>query len=223
MTQDCLNSPSAANECKVIPKGINIIGADHFGASTTETVPSSQQPWGYLMLQHMMAKKLEEQLKAYNSNPANTPQPFFIHKSYRYQYKNADGTGGVKKTYAVSVSGLVFLQGTTSQLQTFLSANYPTFHLVNNCATGRPASIPDTIMQPFMNTVKERPENITFLHDKFAQFAKNHVKLRVLTGLFKGCEGYIVRIDRDRQLVFDFAGRAVAVRGVHKEQFMVVE
>ena len=36
-------------------------------------------------------------------------------------------------------------------------------------------------------------------------------------------EGYIVRIDRDRQLVFDFGGRAVAIRGVHKEDFEVVE
>ncbi len=32
-----------------------------------------------------------------------------------------------------------------------------------------------------------------------------------------------VRIDRDRQLVFDFGGRAVAIRGVHKEDFEVVE
>ena len=37
-----------------------------------------------------------------------------------------------------------------------------------------------------------------------------NVKLRVKTGIFKGCEGYIVRIDRDRQLVFDSGGYAVA-------------
>ena len=55
------------------------------------------------------------------------------------------------------------------------------------------------------------------------KFAKDHVKLRVLTGLFKGLEGYIVRIDRDRQLVMEFAGYAVAIRGVHNEDFEVVE
>lgn len=49
------------------------------------------------------------------------------------------------------------------------------------------------------------------------------MKLRVLSGPFKDYEGYIVRIDRDRQLVFDFGGIAVAIRGVHKEDFEVVE
>ena len=49
------------------------------------------------------------------------------------------------------------------------------------------------------------------------------MKLRVLSGPFKDYEGYIVRIDRDRQLVFDFGGIAVAIRGVHNEDFEVVE
>ena len=78
-------------------------------------------------------------------------------------------------------------------------------------------------MQPFMNVMKTHPEQVTFLRDDFEKFAKDHVKLRVLTGPFKDYEGYIVRIDRDRQLVFDFGGRAVAIRGVHKEDFEVVE
>ncbi len=42
-------------------------------------------------------------------------------------------------------------------------------------------------------------------------------------GPFKDYEGYIVRIDRDRQLFFDFGGRAVALRGVQKDDFEVVE
>ena len=78
-------------------------------------------------------------------------------------------------------------------------------------------------MQPFMNVMKTHPEQVTFLRDAFENFAKDHVKLRVLTGPFKDYEGYIVRIDCDRQLVFDFGGIAVAIRGVHNEDFEVVE
>ena len=78
---------------------------------------------------------------------------------------------------------------------------------------------PDAVMQPFMNVMKTHPEQVTFLRDPFEKFAREHVKLRVLTGPFAGYEGYIVRIDRDRQLVFDFGGYAVAIRGVHKEDF----
>lgn len=79
------------------------------------------------------------------------------------------------------------------------------------------------MMQPFMQAITSHPDNVTFLRDPFVKFAKDHVKLRVLTGLFKGLEGYIVRIDRDRQLVMEFAGYAVAIRGVHNEDFEVVE
>ena len=67
--------------------------------------------------------------------------------------------------------------------------------------------------------MRNNPERVTFLRDPFEKFARDHVKLRVLTGIFAGYEGYIVRIDRDRQLVFDFGGHAVALRGIHKEDF----
>lgn len=78
-------------------------------------------------------------------------------------------------------------------------------------------------MRPFMTVLKNEPEKVTFLRDPFEKFARDRVKLRVMTGIFKGCEGYIVRIDRDRQLVFDFGGYAVAIRGVHREDFQEVK
>jgi transcription antitermination factor NusG len=118
---------------------------------------------------------------------------------------------------------VVFLQGTVNDLQEFLADYFPQFHLVKDRSLGRPASIKDSIMQPFMNVMKTHPEQVTFLRDDFEKFVKDHVKLRVLSGPFKDYEGYNVRIDRDRQLVFDFGGRAVAIRGVHKEDFEVVE
>ncbi len=125
----------------------------------------------------------------------------------------------VKKTLEPTVCGLVFLQGTVKDLQEFLKQNFPNYHLVNDRCKARPASIEDAVMQPFMNVMKTHPEQVTFLRDPFEKFAREHVKLRVLTGPFAGYEGYIVRIDRDRQLVFDFGGYAVAIRGVHKEDF----
>ena len=148
---------------------------------------------------------------------------FFIYKTFRYSYKDKEREQGVKKTLEQSVSGLVFLQGTVKSLQEFLKRHFPQYHLVNDRSLGRPASIKDSVMQPFMNVMKTHPEQVKFLRDDFEKFAKDHVKLRVLTGPFKGYEGYIVRIDRDRQLVFNFGGYAVAIRGVHKEDFEVVE
>ena len=69
----------------------------------------------------------------------------------------------------------------------------------------------------------EEPERVTFLRDPFVKFAKDHVKLRVLTGVLRGQEGYVVRILRDRQLVMEFGGYAVAISNVHREDFEIAE
>ena len=233
MTQDCLNSPSTADVSKRLPKGIHVIGAERLsdpsveGISRRKRIRKKEDPstnptsWSYLFILHMAVKGLEKRLKDFNAD--ETKQPFFIHKTFRYSYKDKERQQGVKKTLEQSVSGLVFLQGTVNGLQEFLADYFPQFHLVKDRSLGRPASIKDSIMQPFMNVMKTHPEQVTFLRDDFEKFAKDHVKLRVLSGPFKDYEGYIVRIDRDRQLVFDFGVLAVAIRGVHKEDFEVVE
>ena len=171
----------------------------------------------------MVAKGLEKWLEDFNAGEKPPPQHYFIHKTFRYSYKDEEMQQGVKKTLEQSVSGLVFLQDTVDDLQEFLKKHFPQYHLVNDRCLGRPASIKDSIMQPFMNVMKTHPEQVTFLRDSFEKFAKDHVKLRILTGIFKDYEGYIVRIDPDRQLVFNFGGYAVAIREVHKEDFEVVE
>lgn len=233
MTQDCLDSPSTADVSKHLPKGIHVIGAEKLsdpsveGMSRRKRTEKKEDPstdptsWSYLFILHMAVKGLEKRLKDFNAD--ETKQPFFIHKTFRYSYKDKEREQGVKKTLEQSVSGLVFLQGTVKSLQEFLKTHFPQYHLVNDRSLGRPASIKDSVMQPFMNVMKTHPEQVKFLRDDFEKFAKDHVKLRVLTGPFKGYEGYIVRIDRDRQLVFNFGGYAVAIRGVHKEDFEVVE
>lgn len=233
MTQDCLDSPSTADVSKRLPKGIHVIGAEKLsdpsveGMSRRKRTEKKEDPstdptsWSYLFILHMAVKGLEKRLKDFNAD--ETKQPFFIHKTFRYSYKDKEREQGVKKTLEQSVSGLVFLQGTVKSLQEFLKTHFPQYHLVNDRSLGRPASIKDSVMQPFMNVMKTHPEQVKFLRDDFEIFAKDHVKLRVLTGPFKGYEGYIVRIDRDRQLVFNFGGYAVAIRGVHKEDFEVVE
>ena len=233
MTQDCLDSPSTADVSKRLPKGIHVIGAEKLsdpsveGMSRRKRTEKKEDPstdptsWSYLFILHMAVKRLEKRLKDFNAD--ETKQPFFIHKTFRYSYKDKERQQGVKKTLEQSVSGLVFLQGTVKSLQEFLKRHFPQYHLVNDRSLGRPASIKDSVMQPFMNVMKTHPEQVKFLRDDFEKFAKDHVKLRVLTGPFKGYEGYIVRIDCDRQLVFNFGGYAVAIRGVHKEDFEVVE
>ena len=229
MTQDCSISLSTADENKCFPKGIYVTGAEKQSASEVEKpslnrrgVEASEEAtsWSYIFIHHMSAETFEKRMEICREKDNTVPR-FFIHRSYVYRPKQGDK--GVKKELLPSVSGLIFLQGTIRDLQTFLSRNFPLYHLVNNCSTGKPASIDNVTMEPFMKVLQTHPEHITFLRDPFVKFAQKHVKLRVLTGLFRGQEGYIVRIDRDRQLVMEFGGYAVAIRGVRNEDFEVVK
>ena len=241
MTQACSLTSSTAgvdntHNGKRLPKGIHIIGAVNNTAPKVGGMPGTEEgngrtraqelteattlPWGYIFIQHMAAGVFEKKLGRINAEGGFKPR-CFIHRTLRYRQK-PDGKG-VTKEKVPSVSGLVFLQGTTPQLKQFLMQNFPQYYLVNNCSTGLPASIPDSVMQPFMAVMEKEPERVTFLRDPFMKFAKDHIKLRILTGIFAGQEGYVVRVNRDRQLVMNFGGYAVAISNVHNEDFEVAE
>ena len=214
---------------KRLPKGIHIIGTDEESVSKVGGISKNEEgvdkkedglPWGYIFIQHMSAEKFEEKLKALKIEDGFKPN-CFIHRTI--QYKKKPNGKGVMKEEKPTVSGLVFLQGRTEQLKSFLIHNFPRYFLVNDCSTGKPAIIADSMMRPFMKIVTEEPERVTFLRAPFVKFAKDHVKLRVLTGILAGQEGYVVRILRDRQLVMDFGGNAVAISNVHNEDFQIVE
>ena len=228
MTQAC-SLPSAtadvndANYDKRLPKGIHVVWADEKSAQKVEEVSVSEEteaPWGYLFIQHFAAEKFEKILHGGHFEGDFVPK-CFIHRTV--SYKRKPNGKGVKKEERPSVSGLVFLQGETEDLKAFLKKNFPQYHLVNNCTTGKPASIKDSVMRPFMKVVESEPERVTFLRAPFVKFARDHVKLRVLTGILAGQEGYVVRILRDRQLVMDFGGNAIAISNVHNEDFQIAE
>lgn len=208
---------------KRLPKGIHIVEADDASDSKVRGMSKNEEegaPWEYIFIQHMSAGSFEKKLESLKLEGTFRPK-CFIHRTVRYKQK--PNGKGVMKEEKPTVSGLVFLQGETNQLRTFLIHNFPHYYLVNDCSTGRPAVIADRQMRPFMRIMKEAPERVTFLRDPFEKFAKDHVKLRVLTGVLKGQEGYIVRILRDRQLVMEFGGYAVAISNVHREDFEIAE
>ena len=231
MTQVCSLPSSTADvndvynmyNNKRLPKGIHVVGADEESASKVEGisyVEDVEAPWGYLFIQHLAAERFEKMLGNENLEGDFIPK-CFIHRTINYRRK-PNGKGVVKEEKP-SVSGLVFLQGETQELKSFLHKNFPQYHLVNNCMTGKPASIKDSVMKPFMKVVETEPERVTFLRAPFVKFAKDHVKLRVLTGILAGQEGYVVRILRDRRLVMDFGGYAVSIGNVHNEDFQIAE
>ena len=195
-----------------------------------------QQSWGYVYITHGRVERFLELIEYIAAQGEFTP-PTFVHRSPRRDKKSSPkspkktsktvqktdtSSDNTEQLDPLTVSGLVFLQGETRELERFLMDNFPMIYLVKDCATNRPASIPQSQMKPFMDLMKSNPYEITLLRDAFEKFAENRVKLRLLTGPFAGHEGYIVRIHRDRQLVVQLGGITIALRGVHRETFEVV-
>lgn len=208
---------------KRLPKGIHVIRSDKKTARKVEGMSDGEEegtPWGYLFIQHFAAVKFEKTLETVKFKGDFKPN-CFIHRTI--SYKRKPNGKGVLKEERPTVSGLVFLQGETKELKAFLQDNFPRYHLVNNCMDRTPASIKDSIMRTFMKVLESEPERVTFLRDPFVKFAKDHVKLRVLTGIMAGQVGYVVRILKNRQLVMDFGGYAVAINDVHNEDFEIAE
>ena len=242
MKQDCTVSQSTADETKrfqtsesnEFPEGTHVSEPDEMTGSAikkcsqvnqeTETenenesileVPPSNNDnctsWSYLFVHNQKVKSIEDQLK-------KDGVTHFVHKTIKYvpHHRNR---GGMREVETPSVSGLIFLQGAPELLQDYLDKNKKPYKLCKNCSTGKVATIPCNQMEPFMRVAETEPERLRFLLRPFVYYSKNRTLLRILTGEYAGLEGYVIRIARDRRLVIDVGGMAVAISGVHAERF----
>ena len=167
--------------------------------------------WHYLFVHHTKAAAFEEQLQ-------KDDLTYFVHKTLRYVPRHRN-RGGVRKVERPTVSGLIFIQGNSQEIQQYLDEKMPPYRLCKNCSTGKVATIPCSQMEPFMRVAEIEPERLRFLLRPFVYYAKNRTLLRIVSGDYAGLEGYVIRIARDRKLVMDVGGMAVAISGIHAERF----
>lgn len=242
MKQDCTVSQSTADEIKrfqtsesnEILEGTRVSELDEMTGSAikkcsqvnkeTETekesisvvIPNNDDKdnctsWSYLFVHNQKVKSIEEQLK-------KDGVTHFVHKTIKYVPRHRN-RGGMREVEIPSVSGLIFLQGNPEILQDYLDKNIKPYKLCKNCSTGKVATIPCNQMEPFMRVAETEPERLRFLLRPFVYYSKNRTLLRIVTGEYAGLEGYVIRIARDRKLVMDVGGMAVALSGVHAERF----
>ena len=167
--------------------------------------------WCYLFVHHKKVKAFEEQLE-------KDKLTYFVHKTIKYVPRHRN-RGGVREVEKPTVSGLIFIQGVPKKIQDYLDEKMSPHKLCKNCSTGEVATIPCNQMEPFMRVAETEPERLRFLLRPFVYYSKNRTLLRIVTGDYAGLEGYVIRIARDRKLVMDVGGMAVAVAGIHAERF----
>ena len=222
MKQDCTVSQSTADETerfqtvesKGFPEGKHVSEPGYTTGSEVELyteVRSSVTSWCYLFVHHKKVALFEELL-------SKAKFTYFVHKTIKYVRRHRD-RGGMREVEKPTVSGLIFIQGDAKEIQDFLNEKMPSYRLCKNCSTGSVAIIPCSQMEPFMRVAETDPERLRFLLRPFVYYSKNRTLLRIVTGDYAGLEGYVIRIARDRRLVMDVGGMAVAVSGVHAERF----
>ena len=231
MKQDCTVSQSTADETKrfqtsesnEFPEGTHVSEPDEMTGSAIKKCPQvnikskdakekvDYTSWSYLFVHNQKVKSIEDQLK-------KDGVTHFVHKTIKYVPRHRN-RGGMREVETPSVSGLIFLQGNPELLQDYLDKNKKPYKLCKNCSTGKVATIPCNQMEPFMRVAETEPERLRFLLRPFVYYSKNRTLLRILTGEYAGLEGYVIRIARDRRLVIDVGGMAVAISGVHAERF----
>ena len=229
MKQDCTVSQSTADETKrfqtsennEFPEGTHVSEPDEMTGSAikkcqlvnkeAESETDNCTSWSYLFVHNQKVKSIEEQLK-------KDGRTHFVHKTIKYVPRHRNRSG-MREVETPSVSGLIFLQGDPKKIQDYLDRNVNSYKLCKNCSTGKVATIPCNQMEPFMRVAETEPERLRFLLRPFVYYSKNRTLLRIVTGEYAGLEGYVIRIARDRKLVMDVGGMAVAISGVHAERF----
>lgn len=90
---------------------------------------------------------------------------------------------------------------------------------MKDCASGRVATIPDEVMQPFMQLVQIAPTRIRFMPHTFDYYSTGNTMVRITSGILAGMEGYRIRVSRDKCLITSVGGMTVAIKGIYKESF----
>ena len=121
------------------------------------------------------------------------------------------------------VSGLLFLRCHEPEAVRFAADHWQHTWLYKQVGSPRPAAIPDREMEVFRFVVTAGREGLTLLGDDRPEYHEGD-RVRVTGGPFKGAEGHIRRIKRDRRLVVSISGVvAVATTYIHPSLLQKVE
>lgn len=168
----------------------------------------SQQPWCYLFVRPSQTGRLEGWInRKFNTFMPSGSLNCFI-------------DGRVEQVAQQEMQGLLFVQGRAAEVQDYLADTFgDDKRLVRDHASGRVATIADSIMQPFIRLQRLAPERIRIMPHPFSYYAEGNKLIRLTSGELQGMEGYRIRIARDRCLVTNVGGMSVAIKGIHKETF----
>ena len=121
------------------------------------------------------------------------------------------------------IKSLLFLHCDEETVQRFVADRWQKAWLYREADSRRPAAIPDREMEVFRFVVTAGRDGLQLLGDDRPEYHEGD-RVVVTGGPFKGAEGHIKRIKRDRRLVVTIRGVvAVATTYIHPSLLRKVE
>ena len=117
------------------------------------------------------------------------------------------------------VSSLLFVQASKDYLTQFEEGYRGRLWVYRDLLTGKPSAIPDREMEVFIFVCTAGQQGLSYLGEDKPEYHQGD-RVRVTDGLFKGAEGYIKRIKKDRRLVVSVRGVAAVATGYIPPQFL---
>lgn len=121
------------------------------------------------------------------------------------------------------VASLVFFHESETYLKKFEQDNFSRLWIYRDPLTHRPTPIPDREMEVFIFVCSAGKQGLTYLGDDKPEYHQGDL-VRVTDGPFKGAEGHIKRIKKDRRLVVSIRGiAAVATTFIHPQFLEIIK
>lgn len=131
--------------------------------------------------------------------------------------------GGVRYYIPEVIASLVFIHSTEDYMKQFEQRNFERIWIYRDPLSRKLAAIPDAEMEIFMFVCSAGKQGLSYLGADKPEYHQGD-RVRVTDGPFKGAEGHIKRIKKDRRLVVSIRGvAAVATTYIHPHFLEIVQ
>ena len=128
---------------------------------------------------------------------------------------------GIRFFIPSMVSSLLFVQASNDYLMQFEEGYRGRLWVYRDLLTGKPSAIPEREMEVFIFVCTAGQQGLSYLGEDKPEYHKGY-RVRVTDGVFKGAEGYVKRIKKDRRLVVSIRGVVAVATSYIPPQFLEI-
>lgn len=126
---------------------------------------------------------------------------------------------GVNYFIPSMITSLLFVQSSPVYIERFENDYRDRLRVYRDLLTGKFSAIPDREMEVFVFVCMAGQQGLCYLGDDRPEYHQGD-RVRVTEGIFRGAEGYIKRIKKDRRLVVSIRGVAAVATTYIPPQFL---